>query len=117
MANKAKLELIASMFIFGTIGIFVRHIPLPSSMIALVRGFVGAFFVLLFVYLKKSKLDKEAIKNVDSYIAGIVGYVDGNLTTFEPVLSVSGPCWQVDMIESAFLKISDYYNIKKYMKK
>ncbi|MBR6652715.1 MAG: DMT family transporter, partial [Anaerotignum sp.] len=63
MANKAKLELIASMFIFGTIGIFVRHIPLPSSMIALVRGFVGAFFVLLFVYLKKSKLDKTAIKN------------------------------------------------------
>ncbi|MBR2382392.1 MAG: DMT family transporter [Anaerotignum sp.] len=62
MANKAKLELIASMFIFGTIGIFVRHIPLPSSMIALVRGFVGAFFVLLFVYLKKSKLDKKAIK-------------------------------------------------------
>lgn len=62
MANKAKLELIASMFIFGTIGIFVRHIPLPSSMIALVRGFVGAFFVLLFVYLKKSKPNKEAIK-------------------------------------------------------
>lgn len=62
MANKAKLELIASMFIFGTIGIFVRHIPLPSSVIALVRGFVGAFFVLLFVYLKKSRPDKEAIR-------------------------------------------------------
>ncbi len=62
MTNKAKLELIASMFIFGTIGIFVRHIPLPSSMIALVRGFVGAFFVLLFVYLKKSKPDLASIK-------------------------------------------------------
>ncbi|MDO4531818.1 MAG: DMT family transporter [Bacillota bacterium] len=62
MANKAKLELIASMFIFGTIGIFVRHIPLPSSMIALVRGFVGAFFVLLFVYLKKSRLDIPTIR-------------------------------------------------------
>lgn len=62
MANKAKLELIASMFIFGTIGIFVRHIPLPSSVIALVRGFVGAFFVLLFVYLKKSRPDKAAIR-------------------------------------------------------
>jgi RarD protein len=62
MANKAKLELIASMFIFGTIGIFVRHIPLPSSIIALVRGFVGAFFVLLFVYLRKSKVDKGAIR-------------------------------------------------------
>ena len=44
MANKAKLELIASMFIFGTIGIFVRHIPLPSSMIALVRAAMGALF-------------------------------------------------------------------------
>jgi RarD protein len=31
-------------------------------MIALVRGFVGAFFVLLFVYLKKSRIDKEAIR-------------------------------------------------------
>lgn len=62
MANKARLELIASMFIFGTIGIFVRHIPLPSSMIALVRGFVGAFFVLLFVFLKKSRPDKAAIR-------------------------------------------------------
>ena len=62
MANKAKLELIASMFIFGTIGIFVRYIPLPSTIIALVRGFVGAFFVLLFVYLKKSCIDKEAIR-------------------------------------------------------
>ncbi len=62
MVNKAKLELMLSMFIFGTIGIFVRHIPLPSSVIALVRGFIGAIFVLLFVYLKKSSLSKEAIK-------------------------------------------------------
>ena len=62
MANKAKLELIASMFIFGTIGIFVRYIPLPSNMIALVRGFIGAFFVLLFVYIKKSRLDFQMIR-------------------------------------------------------
>lgn len=62
MANKAKLELIASMFIFGTMGIFVRHIPLPSSVIALVRGFIGSLFVLLFLYLKKGKLDFASIK-------------------------------------------------------
>ncbi len=62
MANRAKLELIASMFIFGTIGIFVRYIPLPSNMIALVRGFIGAFFVLLFVYIKKSRLDFQMIR-------------------------------------------------------
>ena len=32
------LQLSLSMFIFGTIGIFVRHIPFPSSVIALARG-------------------------------------------------------------------------------
>ena len=62
MANRAKLELIASMVIFGTIGIFVRYIPLPSSFIAVVRGFVGALCVLLFLSLKKSSPDKGAIK-------------------------------------------------------
>ena len=35
---RAKLDLIFSMAAFGTIGIFVRSIPLPSSVIALVRG-------------------------------------------------------------------------------
>ncbi len=39
MANKYKL--IASMLIFGTIGIFVNFIPLPSSLIALSRSFLG----------------------------------------------------------------------------
>ena len=31
----ARLSIIISMLIFGTIGIFVRHVPLPSSVIAL----------------------------------------------------------------------------------
>ena len=42
-----KLRLIFAMTVFGTIGIFVRHIPLPSSMIALVRGALGALFLLV----------------------------------------------------------------------
>lgn len=60
--RKAKSELAASMIIFGTIGIFVRHIPLPSSFIAVVRGFLGAGFVFLFLCLKKQKPDTEAIR-------------------------------------------------------
>ena len=39
--RKAMASLCTSMFIFGTIGIFVRYIPLPSSFIALVRSVVG----------------------------------------------------------------------------
>lgn len=42
--TRAKLDLIFSVAVFGTIGIFVRSIPLPSSVIALVRGAVGAAF-------------------------------------------------------------------------
>lgn len=60
--RRAKSELAASMVIFGTIGIFVRHIPLPSSFIAVVRGFLGAGFVFLFLCLKKQKPDTAAIR-------------------------------------------------------
>ena len=57
----AKLKLVATMLLFGTIGIFVRYINMPSSFIALARGFVGALFLLLVVLLRGGKLDKEAI--------------------------------------------------------
>lgn len=59
--TSAKLKLITTMLIFGTIGIFVRNISLPSSVIAGVRGFVGAGFLLLWLKIKHTKLNKEAI--------------------------------------------------------
>ena len=49
ISSSSKLplvKLISAMTIFGTIGIFVKYIPLPSSMIACVRGFVGVLFLL-----------------------------------------------------------------------
>lgn len=58
----ARLQLIASMVIFGTIGLFVRYIPLPSSVIACVRGFVGMLFLLLVMALRRKKPDTAAIK-------------------------------------------------------
>ena len=59
----ARSKLISSMFIFGTIGIFVHYLPLPSAFIAMVRGFTGAAFLLLVMALKKQKPDKIAIKS------------------------------------------------------
>lgn len=56
------LQLSLSMFIFGTIGIFVRYIPFPSSVIALARGGIGMSFLLCVVLVSKQKLSKEAIK-------------------------------------------------------
>lgn len=44
---KAKAEIVGSMAAFGTIGIFVRHIPLASGELALLRAMTAALFLLL----------------------------------------------------------------------
>ena len=71
---QAKLKIIFAMVTFGTIGIFVRNIELPSTIIALARGIIGTLFLLLVVFGKGKGLDYEAIKR--------------NLT----VLAASGAC-------------------------
>ncbi|MBQ3540766.1 MAG: EamA family transporter [Phascolarctobacterium sp.] len=59
---QAKLKIIFAMVAFGTIGIFVRNIDLPSTVIALARGVVGTLFLLLVVFAKGQGVDKVAIK-------------------------------------------------------
>lgn len=61
--NTARLSIIIAMLIFGTIGIFVRHVPLPSSVIALVRGVIGTMFLLGFSVLRKTPLNGVAIRS------------------------------------------------------
>lgn len=60
--NTARLKIISAMVIFGTIGIFRKYIPLDSSLIALVRGGVGTLFLLLVVFLSRTRLNKPAIR-------------------------------------------------------
>lgn len=57
-----KLQLAASMLIFSTIGLFTRWIPLPSGVIALVRGAVGAAFLLAVMLAGRRKPDVAAIR-------------------------------------------------------
>jgi len=60
--KKAMGALVASMLIFGTIGIFRRHIDLPSSVIAMLRGFIGTAFLLVFIRLRGQRLSLADIK-------------------------------------------------------
>ena len=60
---RAKLDLIIAVTAFGTIGIFVRYIALPSSIIALVRGAVGAAFLWLLLRWKKTPFQREALRS------------------------------------------------------
>lgn len=57
----AKIKIITAMVTFGTIGIFVRYIPLPSSIIALVRGVLATFFLLAVMSAGKRWPDRTAI--------------------------------------------------------
>ena len=60
--QKSKLSFLCAMSIFGTIGIFVRYIPLSSAFIAFFRGVIGAAFLILVMLLAKKKPDLSAIR-------------------------------------------------------
>ena len=60
--TNAKASLILAMVIFGTIGIFRKYIPLPSGIVACARGILGVAFLLVFIKIKKIKMDRESIK-------------------------------------------------------
>ena len=65
MKNKALLSLVASMLIFGTVGILRKHIPLSSGLIAFSRGIIGFVFLWVMLLIKKEpfsfkKLGKKA---------------------------------------------------------
>ena len=59
---RAKIQCLSSMFLFGTIGIFVRGIPLSSTVIALVRGVVGAAFLLIVMAARRKAVDFSAVR-------------------------------------------------------
>ena len=58
----ATLKLVLSMCIFGTIGVFRRCIPLPSSLVAMTRGVTGMLFLLALLRARGKRLDREAIR-------------------------------------------------------
>ena len=62
MKKLSLISLIASMTIFGTIGIFRNYIPFPSAFLAMSRGFIGAAFILIFLLVTKKGINFSSIK-------------------------------------------------------
>jgi len=60
--KKALASLVASMVIFGTIGVFRRHIDLPSSVIAMLRGYIGTAFLFVFIRLRGQRFSLADIR-------------------------------------------------------
>lgn len=73
----AKIKIITAMVTFGTIGVFVRYIPLPSSIIALVRGVLATIFLLAVMAAGKRRPDGTAIRRNLALLVisgGLIGF-------------------------------------------
>ena len=62
-ALKPRLMLVASMTIFGTLGIFVRNIPVSSGELALYRAVLAALLIAVFLRATGQKIPFARIKN------------------------------------------------------
>lgn len=61
MKNSKGIYIVA-MLIFGSIGLFIRGINLPSGQIALVRGVIGCSFLMASCPVMKQKISWSAVK-------------------------------------------------------
>ena len=57
-----RLKYTTAVILYGTIGMFLRHVSLPSEVTAMCRGILGAAFILLFRMLTKHPMDTAAIR-------------------------------------------------------
>ncbi len=60
--QKSRIMLIISMAVFGTIGLFVKNISLPSGEIALYRAVLASALIGLFLLFKGEKFSLKKIK-------------------------------------------------------
>ena len=58
----AKLKIIFSMVVFGTMGIFVRNIPLSSGEIALFRAVIATVAIIMYKLIIRKKIVFKEIK-------------------------------------------------------
>ncbi|MBQ7713962.1 MAG: EamA family transporter [Oscillospiraceae bacterium] len=61
-AARARLALIGSMCIWGTIGLARRFLPVPSGFLSMTRGVLGAAFLLLLLRARGETLSRDAIR-------------------------------------------------------
>ena len=76
MDMNGKLKILISMAIFGTVGIFVRFIPMASAAIAFCRGVLGCAFLLILMALTGKKPNLQDIRR-NGWILALSGAAIG----------------------------------------
>ena len=72
----ARIKVILSMAIFGTIGIFRHYMPFPSGFLAMTRGIVGAAFLALFCMIGTKK-EKVSVTGSARWLIPLTGIMIG----------------------------------------
>lgn len=57
-----RTKYIIAVVMYGTIGMFLRYVSLPSELVAMCRGSIGSVFILLYLKSRGQGLDWEAIR-------------------------------------------------------
>ena len=57
-----RAKYIAAVVLYGTIGMFLRSVDLPSEIVALCRGSIGSLFILAYLAARGKKPDAQAIR-------------------------------------------------------
>ena len=66
---RVRAGYIFAVLLYGTVGLVVRFIDLPSEVIVFFRGSLGALFVLLYMLLRGRKPDEQAIRSNVRWLA------------------------------------------------
>ena len=57
-----RTKYIIAVVLYGTIGMFLRYVSLPSELVAMCRGSIGSVFILLYLKRRHQGLDWKAIR-------------------------------------------------------
>lgn len=60
--GRERAKYITSVVLYGTIGMFLRFVSLPSELVAMCRGTIGSVFILAFLIFRHTRPDTAAIK-------------------------------------------------------
>ena len=56
-----RIKYITAVILYGTIGMLLRYVHLPSEIVAMCRGILGSAFILVFLKVKGRRMDRSAI--------------------------------------------------------
>ena len=61
--TRERIKYITAVVLYGTIGLFLRSVNLPSELVALCRGAIGSIFIFLYLKITGKGIDIKAINN------------------------------------------------------